>query len=360
MDVLKSLGWNGFFKDQVDEAELGMVKPARIIEMHRNHMTALSEDGVIHFTLSGKLAVKHMKTKCTVGDWVLAMGEDNIFVRMLDRRNLFDRRVPGRSEAAQLIAANIDTLFIVTSCNHEFNLSRLERYVALAFQKNARPVVVLTKIDLIEDADFFKEKAASIHPDLAVIEVNSLDPDSVDQLHAWCIEGETVALLGSSGVGKSTIVNTLHGHHIQKTAPIREDDAKGRHTTTSRSLHILKSGGVLLDSPGMRELQLVECEEGVDVLFEDIRELERKCKFKNCGHNDEPGCAVSAAIESGDLEERRFLNYRKMQEEQIRKHETVFERRKREKRFSKMVTRYKKDKHEQAREFMNRQKKRLS
>lgn len=272
----------------------------------------------------------------TVGDWIL-LDEAGTFNRLLERSSLFVRKSAGSKVDTQLVAANIDTAFIVCSMNQDFSLNRIERYLALAHEAGVEPVIVLSKADLVDDVQPFLDAAATLGQQLSVIAVNGLDAASVELLLPWCTSGKTVALLGSSGVGKSTLVNTLLGEATQLTAEIREDDDEGRHTTTSRSLHALAGGGTLLDTPGMRELQLVDCEQGIETAFSDVTELALRCKFKDCQHLSEAGCAIKQAIESGDLDARRLHSYRKLQREQMLNSATQAEKRRRDRQFGKMV-----------------------
>jgi ribosome biogenesis GTPase len=272
----------------------------------------------------------------TVGDWVI-LNHQQQFSRLLERRSLFSRKAAGSKVAEQLIAANVDTVFIVCSLNHDFNLSRIERYLALINEADVEPVIVLTKADLCDDADELKAQVQKLDPLLMVESVNGLDESDVAKLMSWCGEGQTVAFIGSSGVGKSTLVNTLLGEQEQATGGIREDDSKGRHTTTSRSIHLLPSGGILMDTPGMREIQLADCEAGVSETFADVEALADNCRFNDCQHQTEPGCAVQAAIEDGSLELRRFTNYQKLLREQAHNGASLAEQRAQNKQFGKMV-----------------------
>jgi ribosome biogenesis GTPase len=197
----------------------------------------------------------------------------------------------------------------------------------------------LTKADLCDATDRFVDAVRAVHRTVAIECINALDPVTIDGVRAWCAPGQTVAMVGSSGVGKSTLLNSLAGAQKQATGAIREADAKGRHTTSHRSLHLLPNGALLLDSPGMRELKMVDVEQGVSEVFDDVGELALQCRFTDCGHEDEPGCAVRAAIDSGALDERRLANYRKLLREQARHTDTIAEQRHRRRQFAKQVKR---------------------
>ena len=280
----------------------------------------------------------------TVGDWLLLDSATHTPKRLLARKSLFKRKAAGLAQRIQLIAANIETLFIVTSCNDEFNVARLERYLALAAQAGVTPVVVLTKADLADDAGAYSSKAARLMPALLVEHLDARDAATCDVLHPWCGIGQTVALVGSSGVGKSTLVNTLLQDATQATSGIREDDAHGRHTTTSRSLHRLEAGGWLLDTPGMRELQLADSDAGIDDVFADIATLARECRFSDCRHESEPGCVIQAALEDGRIDAERLRRYRKLAAEDARNSQSLRERRARERGFGRMTKRTMADK----------------
>jgi len=216
----------------------------------------------------------------------------------------------------------------------DFNVSRLERYLALALDAQVTPVIVLTKEDLA-DAEKYLQEAKDMRSDLDVLAVNSLDPESIADLHQWCGEGQTVALIGSSGVGKSTLLNTLVGKSVAITGAIREGDSKGRHTTTSRSLHLIPNGGLVLDSPGMRELKLTDVAAGLGEVFDDIEALAEQCRFKDCEHEKEPGCAVTEAIEDGALPSRRLENYHKLLREEVHNTQSIAQRHQRYRKFGK-------------------------
>lgn len=304
-----ALGWRPFFAAQVTPNEALACRPVRVMAVHRGKIVVAGDD------FDTLIASKHAPNAAeqdhpAVGDWLLIDRVTSEPVRILQRASLFKRRAPGSAHRLQLIAANVDTVFIVASCNEDFNVARLERYLVLAREVGVHPVVVLTKIDLTDEPERYVAAARGLQPELLVAAVNARDPASVAALAAWCGEGETVALLGSSGVGKSTLVNTLRGSNSLATQAVREADGKGRHTTTVREMHRLDQGGWLLDTPGMRELQLSDAAAGLAAVFEDIDALTRNCRFSNCVHDAEPDCAVQQAIAEGTLELARLQRWR--------------------------------------------------
>ncbi len=307
---LAALGWSDFFSDQVGPDE-GHLVPCRISEVHRARLSALSPEGTLRLTLPANIQTGDY----AVGDWILAAPDSHLLERRLERRTLLQRHVEGQM-FPQLAAANVDTLFIVTSCNADFNPARLERYLAMANEAGTRPVMLLTKADMVSDADTYVQAAMGLQRDLPVLTINGRTPEAAVALAPWCLPGETVAVAGSSGVGKSTLVNTLAGTQ-QETGGIRENDAKGRHTTTARSLHAMAGGGWIIDTPGMRNLHIGSVAYGIETLFAEITELAPRCKFSDCTHAHEPGCAVRAAVAAGTLDEERVARWRKLHEENI-------------------------------------------
>ena len=304
---LEKLGWQSFFLRQCAGRDLAETPPVRVTSAHRNGLR-VQGDGIDELIPPGPEA--------TVGDWLLLNRVLPTSSEVLSRKSLFKRRAPGHDRSIQLIAANADTSFIVTSCNQDFNLARLERYIALAFEAEVMPVILLTKPDLCEDPAPFVGQAQSISDRVPVVLVNSKSPEAREQLAPWCKPGQTLVFLGSSGVGKSTLVNALFGEGRAETGEIREDDARGRHTTRHRQMHFMENGCAVLDTPGMRELQMAEAEAGIADLFSDLEELATQCKFRNCAHEGEPGCAVAAAIQSGEVDAARLQRWNKLKAEE--------------------------------------------
>ena len=300
---LRALGWSKYFADQATSAALSKTPPVRITQVHRNtlHIQGVDLDMIIP-VLHG----------VTVGDWLLFDADTPRNSQLLSRKSLIKRRAPGHDRKEQLIAANLDTAFVVTSCNNDFSLARLERYVAMAHEAGVTPVIILSKIDLTTEASDFAAQAQSISPQLSVVCLDARSPEAVELLRPWCQAGQTVAFLGSSGVGKSTLTNSLAGNEAIATQDVRASDDKGRHTTTGRQLHILPSGCAVLDTPGMREIQLTDVSIGLEETFADLHALTQNCRFNDCAHKTEPGCAVQAAVASGEVDVLRLQRWLKL------------------------------------------------
>ena len=327
---LLDLGWSNYFQSQLDLESLGSQLPFRVVSIQRNLVECVGFDRD-NLVKELNISTYHWRDEPpeghpSVGDWVMLDLEYQP-LHLLKRKSLIKRKSVGRESSIQPIASNIDTAFIVTSCNDEFSVNRIERYLSIAAESDVHCVVVLTKIDQCVDTQPYLDAIAQCDPALNVECVNATDSASLGILRSWIRPGQTVALLGSSGVGKSTIINGLKGSLDQETGAIRESDSKGRHTTTSRSLHCLPGGGLLLDNPGMRELQIVDSEEGIKATFSDIDALAKRCRFRDCQHTTEPGCAVVAAIKSGQLEQRRLDNYHSLLSEEARNSQSLAEQR---------------------------------
>lgn len=337
--TLAELGWRPVYQQQLTLDDLESGRPARVTAVHRDRLEWLDESGAHSWPISGPWRTAEPEDRPTLGDWLwldAASGEPR---RLLQRQTLLKRTASGTEPRPQLIAANLDTLLIVASCNADFNLSRLERYLALALDAGVDPVIVLTKADLSDEVDALRDQAQSLRSDLPVVCLDARQNWAADALAPWLMSGQSVALVGSSGVGKTTLTNSLVGEARFATAAIREDDAKGRHTTTQRQMVRIASGAWIMDTPGMRELRLGEAESGVSAVFDDIEALARQCRFNDCAHQGDAGCAVEAAVASGELDPRRLRSYHKLQRETAQASETVWQQRRRHKAFSKMAKR---------------------
>jgi len=332
---LAQLGWGPFFAAQVDADEMVATPPVRVVTVHRSGFRVLGE---------GIEAKVPPRADVTVGDWLLFDRDTPAASRALERSSLLKRRAPGHDRQVQLIAANIDTVFIVTSCNEDFNIARLERYVALAFESGAEPVIVLTKTDLATDAAPFITAARGVSDRVAVVPLDARAEEPGKALADWCRPGRTVAFLGSSGVGKSTLTNALAGSDDIATQAMREADARGRHTTTRRQLYMVPCGSIVLDTPGMRELQLADAASGIADVFEDIEALTTGCRFRDCAHDTEPGCAVQGAVAEGRLDPARLARWRKLQEEDAQNSVSLSDRRAKDRAFGKVLRQPTKDK----------------
>lgn len=336
-EALQKLGLVPFFTQQIADTSIPRNRLGRVTSVQRSKSTVICDAGKQSVELSPTLRQAVTIDRPTVGDWVVLDESLTKIEQVLERKSLFKRIGAGSGTEIQPIAANIDTLFIVTSCNEEFKESRLERYLTLCVEAGATPVIVLTKTDLTDDTDTYISRARSVQAGVPVETINALDPTTLDGVRAWIDDNSTVALVGSSGVGKSTILNALAENPLAATSEIREQDKKGRHTTTHRELHQLPSGGLLIDVPGIRELRVAEIEHSIGTVFEDIELLAMQCQFADCNHVTEPGCAVLQAIEEKLLDSRRLANYQKLRRENALATATLAEKRAQDRDFGKMV-----------------------
>lgn len=329
---LAELGWSNHFASQLEIEEYETHQPARVTVVHRNAVETLSVSGAKRVPMSDSLA----EGGVAVGDWVIIDSQDRS--RLLERKSGITRKSAGTSREEQMIAANVDTLFVTTSCNADFNIARLERYLVMARQASVEPVILLNKADLVDRPQDFVKRLEKAIPQVIAESLDAKNAELVRKtLAPWCKSGQTVALVGSSGVGKTTLTNVLTGGR-EATQTVRQDDAKGRHTTTGRSMYAMLDGGWLIDTPGMRELQLLDVADGIDAVFDDLTTLTTQCKFHDCAHESEPGCAITQAIADGRLDPDRFKRWQKLLREDKYNSETVAQSRARMRKWSKQIS----------------------
>lgn len=318
MDLYK-IGWSEYFQSSFDEYSEKNYIPGRVAAAYMHIYRVITEYGELTAEVSGKLRfeAKASQDYPTIGDWVVISPRPveaaGTIHGILPRKSKFSRTMSGDTGEEQVIAANMDTVFIVNSLNSNFNLRRIERYLTLAWESGANPVIILSKADLCDDIEKKYAQVEEIAFGVPLHVVSSVSREGIEELNQYLIEGKTIVFLGSSGVGKSTLINELAGEQVQRVQDISRIEDKGRHTTTSKELITLKSGAMLIDTPGMRELQLWEGEDGIGEVFSDIEKIAAGCRFNNCTHQGEPGCAVKQAVENGLIDDARLANYRKMQ-----------------------------------------------
>jgi ribosome biogenesis GTPase len=318
---LDLLGWNDFFASSFEPYAKKGFTVARVVIESKNTYILQGENIELSAEVTGKLRYRARERQDfpAVGDWVVisareAEGTATIH-DILPRKSKFSRKTVGQKTIEQIVATNIDTVFLVSGLDGDFNPRRIERYLILAWESGASPVIVLNKADLCQNLEKCLTEVAVVALGVTIVTISATTNQGLDELKEYLQPGQTVALLGSSGVGKSTITNQLMGETVQKVQAVRQGDDRGKHTTSHRELMLLSTGGLIIDTPGMREIQLWGGDEGLPETFMEIENLAQKCRFRNCQHHHEPGCAVQQALQEGILDESRFLNYQKLQKE---------------------------------------------
>lgn len=321
MTSLYRLGWNAFFDQHFTPFKNQGFQAARVAIENRDNYLVLTDSKAYFAEVTGKLLFNASSSSelPRVGDWVVASlfeSEQKAIIHdVLPRQTKFSRKIAGAKTEEQILATNIDFIFIVQSCDNDFSLRRLERQMVMVFEGGAQPIIVLNKIDLCDNYEDYVLQISSIVPDDEIVAVSALTDVGMDQLKSWLKEGKTFAFIGSSGVGKTSLINKISGNEIFKINDVREKDSKGRHTTTRRQLIVIPGGGLLIDTPGMKEFQIWEADEGLDEVYSEIAELSAGCRFSDCTHTQEIGCAVIEAVENGKLSKDRYESYLKLARE---------------------------------------------
>ena len=344
MNDLEILGFDEYFRKNLEADKLEYSSPSRVVTMSREQYLVSCGQGDIPAEITGKLrfSATGPEDLPSVGDWVYAQifdqGDFAVIHGIIPRRNFLKRKMPGKKVDHQIIGANIDTAFVVQSLDHDYNLQRLERYLVAIMDARIEPVVLLSKEDLLTEEELVEkqEEIRSLVPGIDTVSFSSLDSESVGKIRNKMMPGKTYCLLGSSGVGKTTLLNCLTGEGSFRTQEVRKNDSKGRHTTTRRQLIILPDGAMLVDNPGMREFANIGSSDGIEKTFEDISQMADLCRFSDCTHTTEKGCAILAALGSGDLSKERYENFMKIRRESAFHEMSYLEKRRRDKQFGKM------------------------
>ncbi|HSP88313.1 MAG TPA: ribosome small subunit-dependent GTPase A, partial [Ignavibacteriaceae bacterium] len=345
MDSIERLGFDNWFKDKADLAKLVEYKIARIISVNKNSYVVSNGLHDIYAELTGKFLFNSDSSLDfpTVGDsvYVQLFDSDSLAIihDIFPRKSLLKRKTPGKKIEYQLIAANIDTAIIIQSLDFNFNLRRLERYLVLINESNITPVIFLSKTDLIDPVETERKinDISKIIPDIKIAAFSNNSLADIEKIKTHFTPSRTFCLLGSSGVGKTTLLNNLIHQDLYKTQPIREKDGRGKHTTSRRELIVLENGAIVIDTPGMRELGMISIESGLDNTFNEIAELAKQCRFSDCTHTLEKGCAVLKALEEEIISKERYQNYIKMYKESLYHEMSYFEKRQKDKKFGKFM-----------------------
>lgn len=349
---LEDLGYNSILEKFRIDNNLNIFEIGRVIAEHKERYTIMTGKGEFDAEITGNMRFTAITREDfpAVGDWVALSTYDSDFAiihQILPRFSTIKRQAVGQSGEIQIIATNIDYAFIVQAVGWDFNINRLERYLTICNSSKVRPIIILSKIDLINEQQL-SEILDSIYlriKDVPVIAISNHSHDGYSMLINIIEKGKTYCMLGSSGVGKSTLLNNLSGQNVMKTGAISQTTNKGRHITSHRELIILENGGVLIDNPGMREVGIADSTNGLEITFNKIISLSQYCKFKDCAHINEKGCSVLEAVEKGEIDEASYQNYLKMEREKAHFESTVAQRREKDKEFGKMLKNYKKNKH---------------
>jgi len=345
MDKLEDTGLSNWFRSRLEAEKVAAHELARVISVHRDRYIVSKAEAETLAELSGNLfyTANSATDLPTTGDWAYADFYDDdshaIIHGVVPRKTLLKRKTAGKQVDFQLIAANIDTAFIIQSADHNFNLRRLERYLVMVNESGITPVILLSKCDLIPQIEIneIMESISHIAPQVTVAAFSNLSGENVNVIKNSLTSGKTYCLLGSSGVGKTTLLNSLLGSERFETQSVSKKQSKGRHTTTSRELICLENGAMLIDTPGMRELGNMAVDTGIDETFSEIQALTQNCKFNNCSHTNEKGCAVLSAIQTGEISEQRYKNYNKMKLESAHYEMSYHEKRKKDKGLGKLI-----------------------
>ncbi len=351
MNNIEKLGFDKWFEEEAETARQNDYQIARVISVNKNSFVVSDGINDIYAELTGKYLFNSASSTDfpTVGDWVYTQIFDEnslaIIHDILPRKSLLKRKTSGKNIEYQLIAANIDTAVIMQSLDSNYNLRRLERYLVMINEGNINPVIFLSKSDLIsvEEIEEKINAVKKIFPDIQIETFSNISTADIEKIMAQFIPGKTYCLLGSSGVGKTTLLNNLINKELYKTQPIREKDGRGKHTTTRRDLIIIENRSIIIDNPGMRELGILSMDSGLDDTFNEITEMSQRCRFKDCTHTIEKGCAVLQAVEQGQISRDRYDNYIKLYKESVFNEMSYYERRQKDKKFGKFMHAYKKN-----------------